>query len=386
MRTFFIFLSFFIFGMSLAAVQPPTKKNWARDLSLQMQASGNENDAGGSSPGDTPTTASDNPSGRQVRAVDPGYPTFPSLPLPDFTALSSGLSGLSRNKPSTEKPLKTPPAPNKDNRLFLHDVAFLQDSYRSIEILGNGSQATVFKAINGDGETVALKVKQAPRGDFETNREVEFIKILNREELIKYFESFYIKDNFTNKTFAVIEMPLYKQNLSQYAASFHSQGIRFPEVEIWVLIKRMALALKALEEMHIVHLDIKPDNIFLNDDCSSAVLGDFGLLQMNGTPNDLKNEGDARFGALEFTRAAEVTHTLDVASLGLALFSLISTIELPNGCEVWESLRKDQAFAESYIVKGYSYGLTSLILRLMGPAEQRPNAVVILDAVELLAP
>ena len=48
------------------------------------------------------------------------------------------------------------------------------------------------------------------------------------------------------------------------------------EYESWVITKQLILALKKVHSHEIIHSDIKPENIMLDDDLN-IVLSDFGL-------------------------------------------------------------------------------------------------------------
>ena len=89
------------------------------------------------------------------------------------------------------------------------------------------------------------------------------------------------------------------------------------------ILREVLLALQLIHEQGCVHLDIKPDNIFLKDDMYK--LGDFGTATLRneinaktGKPMDVE-EGDSRYMARDMLDGAPDDLTkCDIFSLGIA--------------------------------------------------------------------
>jgi serine/threonine protein kinase len=64
----------------------------------------------------------------------------------------------------------------------------------------------------------------------------------------------------------------------------------------WKLLREMLLALKFIHRNGMVHLDIKPENIFIKND--QFKLGDFGLVSKITSHSDVE-EGDSRYMSKE---------------------------------------------------------------------------------------
>lgn len=62
-------------------------------------------------------------------------------------------------------------------------------------------------------------------------------------------------------------------SLSKYAEQHHE----IPEATIWNIIVDLLQALRHLHERNLVHMDIKPENIFISFE-GHCKLGDFGLM------------------------------------------------------------------------------------------------------------
>lgn len=62
------------------------------------------------------------------------------------------------------------------------------------------------------------------------------------------------------------------------------------------LLREILLALEFIHRNSMVHLDIKPENIFVKND--QYKLGDFGLVAKSTTHDDVE-EGDSRYMSME---------------------------------------------------------------------------------------
>jgi membrane-associated tyrosine/threonine-specific cdc2-inhibitory kinase len=93
-----------------------------------------------------------------------------------------------------------------------------------------------------------------------------------------------------------------------------------PEIYVWSILRDIASGLKVLHEHDIVHLDIKPDNIFITED-GVLKIGDFGMAgkvtsssQPSSREGDL--EGDAKYMAKELLSSADRLPSADIFCLG----------------------------------------------------------------------
>ena len=62
-------------------------------------------------------------------------------------------------------------------------------------------------------------------------------------------------------------------SLSKYAETYHN----IPEATVWQFLIDLLQALKHLHDRNLIHMDIKPENIFISHD-GVCKLGDFGLI------------------------------------------------------------------------------------------------------------
>ena len=122
-------------------------------------------------------------------------------------------------------------------------------------------------------------------------------------------------------------------------------GALLPEADVWRLARELASGLAHCHAHDVLHLDVKPGNVFL-DDGAAAKLGDFGLAILTGR-GWRAEEGDGAYVAPELLNpaampdgsTAEPTPAADVFSLGCTLLeaaglrpqSASSSLELPAG-------------------------------------------------------
>ena len=108
---------------------------------------------------------------------------------------------------------------------------------------------------------------------------------------------------------------------------------------------------QALEVVHgngLVHLDIKPENIFTR--AGQYKLGDFGLCR-NGKGERHVEEGDSRYMSMELLnddyRSLEKS---DIFSLGCTLYEVCRCEPLPFSGQEWQDIRGGVLRGESMCV------------------------------------
>lgn len=93
-----------------------------------------------------------------------------------------------------------------------------------------------------------------------------------------------------------------------------------PENYLWSILRDVASGLEVLHEHGSVHLDIKPDNIFITED-GNLKIGDFGMAGKVVTSTKTSSrigdlEGDAKYIAKELLSSAARLPSADIFCLG----------------------------------------------------------------------
>jgi len=142
----------------------------------------------------------------------------------------------------------------------------------------------------------------------------------------------------------------------------------------------MLVALEFIHRQHMVHLDVKPDNIFLKND--QFKLGDFGLVSRATRDQDVE-EGDSRYMSMELLSGGHSDLTKsDLFSLGATIYEICLGRPLPMNGQEWQDIRHGRLLP----LPNTSQDLAEIIRQMMGPvAAMRPTAKQLLDHPQLLS-
>lgn len=128
----------------------------------------------------------------------------------------------------------------------------------------------------------------------------------------------------------------------------------------------------------MIHLDIKPANIFI-DSLGMLKIGDFGLSIMKGSYFDTDCEGDKVYMAPEVLQGV-FDKPADIFSLGLIALELAADVVLPTDGPSWSALRRLELSEIRF--DDCSRALHSLILSMLSPdPDSRPSASEIIQVV-----
>lgn len=98
----------------------------------------------------------------------------------------------------------------------------------------------------------------------------------------------------------------------------------FSQIDVLKLGVDICSALETCEQNHIVHRDIKPDNIFVSR-FGEYKLGDFGIARkLEASQANLSKKGTLNYMAPEIYRGDSYGPNVDIYSLGLVLYTLLN--------------------------------------------------------------
>ena len=142
------------------------------------------------------------------------------------------------------------------------------------------------------------------------------------------------------------------------------------EKEIWNMIYDLCRGLKHLHDSQLVHMDIKPANLFLGRD-GFYKIGDFGLVVELARDMSDAMDGDSKYLAPELMEG-RVSKSVDIFSLGITLLELACSLEVPQSGHLWHQLRNNKLPLE--FTQGLSDDLIILISSMMDRnPENRPT-------------
>lgn len=103
--------------------------------------------------------------------------------------------------------------------------------------------------------------------------------------------------------------------------------------EIEKLARQIGTALYYMHEIRMLHRDIKPGNIYIDEDTGDFLLGDFGISKQAAPNNYMTYAGTREYMAPEVFRSESsidsYTFTADIYSYGLVLYYLLNEYKLP---------------------------------------------------------
>ena len=180
-------------------------------------------------------------------------------------------------------------------------------------LLGKGAYGVVLASTTSDGEPVAHKYVESHS---DLMREVKFMEmtqsVVGTMPLIAF-----------NKTTRCIRMPLMPCSLKDFI-SRHQAGFKCSQ-RIWLARWVADSLLETLAGVHalgVVHLDIKPDNLMIDED-DHLVLSDFGVAARTGTVVQ-GPRGSPRFMSPEVKRDRIAVHpSADMYSVGRTLAEIV---------------------------------------------------------------
>ena len=241
-----------------------------------------------------------------------------------------------------------------------------------LEPISRGPVSAVFKARRIDtGVAVAVKLIRPERNDgadrlrrFEQDSRASMW--LRHDNLIKTFdvgpwgEGLYI-------VMDLIEGPSLAEHLAKRG--------RLKEAEAVPLIAQVASVLHNAHQNHLLHRNVKPENILLAPD-GTARLGDFGLFKRTTSDIDLNRPASAG-GALPHCMAPELLHDpdhsdplCDIYALGATLYTAL-TGEVPFRATTLAGVLKkklDGDLAPVWaLLPSVSEGIDRAIMRALSP-------------------
>ena len=187
------------------------------------------------------------------------------------------------------------------------------------EVLGRGGWSIVYKGVHTSlNMPVAVKMLRhhmAMDRQFLENfqNEAKTIAHLNHENIVKVYDI----ERLFRTVFIIME---YLEGVSLQTKL--KEISRMPIAQSVSIILQVCAGLSYAHSHGIVHGDIKPGNIFIQEDQRAKIL-DFGLACAPGTTKT-KLEGTPKYCCPEQIKSQPVDARSDIYSLGMASFSLIT--------------------------------------------------------------
>jgi NIMA (never in mitosis gene a)-related kinase len=264
------------------------------------------------------------------------------------------------------------------------------DRYELLRLLGKGSYGRVDLArAKQTGEQVAVKkvkfTDMTLQARLKAQDEVTLLSSLKHTNIVGYKESFQER----NSLYIVMEYVDggdLEKRISQRGIS------HFTEQEVLSTFVQVLLPLAYLHEKHVLHRDLKPQNIFLTS-FGIVKLGDFGVAKSLTSTADLAKTviGTPYYLAPEIWNSKPYGPAADVWSLGAVLYELC-TLKKPyegqSSVELWQAVMRGvhRPIPDFYSrdLKVLVDGMLSLNSEYRPTAEQIKNLPFVRKAIENL--
>lgn len=248
-------------------------------------------------------------------------------------------------------------------------------------MLGRGSYGEVYRAqCRASGELYAVKkARQRFRGVRDRARALEEVSTVQtlglvdsqHQHLVQHF------DAWEENNFLYLQTELCAHGS---LAEFLETHDPIDEARVWDWLLDLLLALEHVHRSGLVHMDVKPANIFLA--ASTALkLGDFGIAVRAGSLLADVAGGDSVYMPPELLDApddAAVTPAIDVFCAGVTFFEVAAHVDLPKSGPLWLALRRgDVRWPDP---AAHSDALKQLIAAMLAPAPaDRPTPAALLQ-------
>uniref|UniRef100_A0A7S0ZJJ0 Protein kinase domain-containing protein n=1 Tax=Timspurckia oligopyrenoides TaxID=708627 RepID=A0A7S0ZJJ0_9RHOD len=137
------------------------------------------------------------------------------------------------------------------------------EGYRVLHVLGAGRSGTTYLASDKDGKEVAVKcILRGERVDEHVRREVYIQRVLRSPRCVR------LQKVLLTSTHLVLILDACKSGdlfslLKKVAPDPHHTPRALPEIQAWLLLRELLLAVRYIHERRIAHRDIKPENVLI---------------------------------------------------------------------------------------------------------------------------
>uniref|UniRef100_A0A915BPH6 Membrane-associated tyrosine- and threonine-specific cdc2-inhibitory kinase n=3 Tax=Parascaris univalens TaxID=6257 RepID=A0A915BPH6_PARUN len=252
-------------------------------------------------------------------------------------------------------------------------LTYFEQCFEQERKIGEGSFGEVFRVKSkDDNKWYAVKRTIEPFRN-SSDRELKLREVQKHELLPKHPNLVEFIRAWEERGRLYIQTELCEYSLSDYAEREHN----IPEEQLWYYFSDLVAAVNHLHSHHLLHLDIKPENIFISRD-QVCKLGDFGLIfDLNKDTPVTAQEGDSKYLAPEVLNSPPAKPA-DIFSLGISILELATDLDLPSRGDGWRMLREGN-IPEMFTNK-ISSKLRHLIYWMMEPdPEKRPTAQQLLN-------
>ncbi|MDP9319804.1 MAG: serine/threonine protein kinase [Chloroflexota bacterium] len=209
----------------------------------------------------------------------------------------------------------------------------LADRYRLIERIDRGGTAEVWRArderLDRDVAVKVLGAEADPAFRERFTMEARRAAAVTHPHIVTVFD----EGQDGNDAFIVME-----QVRGRSLRDVVAERGALPAAEVATLVRQLGGALDATHRAGLVHLDVKPANVIV-DEAGNAKLTDFGIARAARDSEERELVGTARYIAPERVEGRPVTPRTDVYGLALVAYELLTGQAAFPGAENEDLLR-----------------------------------------------
>ncbi|KAL0477875.1 Nek2, partial [Acrasis kona] len=193
-----------------------------------------------------------------------------------------------------------------------------------------GAQARVFlcKSQKNQQQVVvkAYIIRDALSNFDEGIKECRVVQSINHPNVVTIIEFFHIQHDKLGACFCIV-MPYYSDGDLETMISRARRDAKYlPKNVVTRMMLQLANGLKAIHAAKLIHRDLKPQNIFINPETNSFIIGDFGLVKTSNTKvTKTSKAGTEDYMSPEMKSSKQrYTEKSDIWSLGCIMYDVMS--------------------------------------------------------------
>merc|ERR1719272_2905407 len=252
--------------------------------------------------------------------------------------------------------------------------------YVKVKEIGKGSYGTAVLVQDREGKLYVMKIIDMSRMDSKMRKdavnEVKVLSSLKHPYIVSYRESF-----TENRNLAIVMDYAEGGDLHQRIQRTRQEGKQIPETRVVRWFTEATLALKYMHDKHVLHRDLKSQNLFLTSQ-DRLRIGDFGISKvLESTAAFAKTTiGTPYYLSPEICMEKPYSYASDIWALGCILYEL-AALRVPFDASSLQSLvQKITNGPAPVFPSAYSSDLRQLCTDLLNrDMQHRPAAPDILQ-------
>ncbi|KAG8345079.1 Protein kinase domain [Trypanosoma vivax] len=259
------------------------------------------------------------------------------------------------------------------------------DHYSIVKLLGEGAFGCAFLVKHTkDGSEYVLKCARTARDDDLLLLEAQNMLITTSDHVLRCFRVW--NEPQLNRCCILLEY-CDGGDLEEYLSSHFP----LPETELISMFVQLLLGLDHIHLKHLMHRDIKLQNLMLQRNTGSVKIGDFGLSKSLSFTDEVSctRLGTPMYFSPEVLKGLEYTRKTDVWSMGVAFYRLM-TNEVPFPASSAEELHKSfhtkRAVHPCRVMVNYSEALGDMVLQMLTKSRTKRPGVRELLALPIFTP